>query len=344
MTTLTPFPFVFVGDGIVEEDSNEWLRQVKLFALSRSESDKIKVFELCLAPGSPAEAWYDNLDPDKLSFKSICQAFQKTFPSVQYAPLPAWIPLERVEMCVLREEDLGRDIEEEGTGLMLPAHVAYARRIQKLAAAVPEAEAQLVSSARHRLPPSVRAIVPKHVKSWDAYVDSIMQATSYDLLKIQERSGGVPGGAAYNGGGGAAPSLSRHESSRRSSYSRTASNGYPNGAATGAASDLPAPHVVEFANGSDNLMPDAVPVHVSSGSEAGSPTTVYGPNYSPSRAMANGARPYYASASPTHVAGFGGSPYDRDTPSAPPMAQTRSWLQTGGSQQSGAARGWQRGQ
>jgi len=339
--TSTPFPFVFVGDGIVEEDSNEWLRQVKLFALSRSEIDKIKVFELCLASGSPAEAWYDSIDPDNLSFKSICQAFQKTFPAIQYTPLPAWIPLERLEMCVLREEDLGRDIEEEGTGLMLPAHVTYARRIQKLAAAVPDAEAQLVGTARHRLPPSVRAVVPKHVKSWDAYVDAIMQVTSYELLKIQERSGAVPGGAAY--GGGAPPNLSRHESSRRSSYSRTASNGYPNGAATGAASDLPAPHVVEFANGTDHGAQGEVPVHISSGSETGSPTTPYGPNYSPSRTMANGTgRPaYYASASPTHAPGFSAPAYERDTPSAPPMSQTRSWLQTGGS---GGARTWQRGQ
>jgi hypothetical protein len=341
MTTFTPFPFVFVGDGIVEEDPNEWLRQVKLFALSRGEGDKIKVFELCLAPGSPAEAWYDNLDPDKMSFKSICQAFQKTFPGMLHTPLPAWIPLERLEMCVLREEDLGRDIEEEGTGFLLPAHVAYARRIQKLSAAVPGAEAQLVANARHHLPPSVRAIVPKHAKSWDAYVDAIMQVTSSDLLKIQERSGGVPGGAAY--GGGAAPNLSRHESSRRSSYPRTASNGYANGAATGAAaSDFPAPHIVEFANGSDTGSPDAVPVHISSGSEAGSPTNVYGPNYSPSRTMANG-RPYYATASPTHMNGFSASPYDRDTPSAPPMAQTRTWLSTNGSSQPGAARAW-RGQ
>jgi len=330
MTTLTPFPFVFVGDGIVEEDPNEWLRQIKLFALSRSENDKLKVFELCLAPGSPAEAWYDNLDPEKVTFKSVCQAFQKTFPGVQYAPLPAWIPLERLEMCVLREEDLGRDIEEEGTGLMLPAHVAYARRVQKLAAAIPDAEAQLVAAARHRLPPSVRAVVPKHVKSWDLYVDSITQVTSYDLLKIQERSGAVPGGAA-------ASSLSRHESLRRSSYSRTASNGYPLNGAAAASHDLPAPHVVEFANGVDNGVPGAVPVHVSSGSEAGSPTSPYGPNYSPTRTMANGARAYYQ-ASPTN--GFAAAtPYDRDTPSAPPTAQTRTWLQAA---PSGAARGWQR--
>lgn len=330
MSSFTPFPFVYVGDGIVEEDPNEWLRQVKLFALSRSESDKIKVFELCLAPGSPAEAWYDNLNPEKMSFKAICQSFTKTFPGIQYTPLPAWIPLERLEMCVLREEDIGRDIEEEGTGLMLPAHVAYARRIQKLAASVPDAESQLVASARHRLPNSVRSYVPKHVKSWDAYVDAIHQVTTYDILKVQERSNGVPSGAASSGAGGAAAyaatnGMSRHDSLRRASYSRTASSNGGGGGYGHPASDFPAPQVVEFATAGGDGMASAHPAHVSSSSES-SPTSTYPNGYSPNRSMSNSRGQYYPSASPTHMAGHGASPYERDTPSAPPMVQTRTWL------------------
>lgn len=336
--SLTPFPFVFVGDGIVEEDPQEWLRQVKLFALSRSESDKIKVFELCLAPGSPVEGWYDSLHPDKASsFKSLCQAFSKQFPGTPYTPLPAWLPLERLETCVLREQDIGRDIEEEGTGLMLPAHVAYARRIQKLAAAVPEPEGQLVANARHRLPPSVRACIPKHLKSWDAYVDAVLSVSTYDILKAQERAGGGVAGSngaslygAASGAYGAPPTLSRHESARRTngSYSHSSSSAAAQAQAAASgynASDLPAPHVVEFLAPSEGGPAAAVPT------SEHSPTSYdFNNKTSPSQ-----RRGYYPSAS-------NGIPYDRDTPSAPPMVQTRSWLQTERSPQSNgsAPRAW----
>ncbi|KAF8323911.1 hypothetical protein DL93DRAFT_2162020 [Clavulina sp. PMI_390] len=318
MTSISPFPFCFVGDGVVDEDANEWMRQVKLFALGRSDADKVKVFELCLAPNSPAEAWFDGLNPEKLSFKAICQAFQKTFTTVQYTPLPAWIPLERLEMCLLREEDIGREVVEAGTGLVLPAHVHYARRIQKLAMSVPDDEAMLVANARHRLPPSVRAIVPKHVKSWESFVDAILQVPTVNLLRIQERAGGVPTGAAAGAGGyGSASSAAggRHDPHRRMSYSRTTS---------GTGSGLPAPHVVEFSATAGDVPTSAIPAHVSSSEN--SPTGTYPNGYSPTRNMSHGARQYYPSGtSPTHVGGPNGAvPYDRNTPSAPP--QTRTWL------------------
>jgi len=319
-----------VGDGIVEENPLEWLREVRLFGVGHDEEDQIKIFELCLAPGSPALSWFDSLDSRiRGSFKTLVYAFRKEWPSVPHLPLPAWLPLDRLEQCMLREEDLGRDVIEESTGLILPSHVAYARRIRRLAAAVdvddPHAptQANLVAEARRRLPAALRACVSKGIKTWDAYVMAVCEVPTAEIAKAaaamtrERHSNGTTNGADHR------PRMAH-------SYSTPPINGkhYSNGATNGyhSASELPAPHIIYQADGDVDGFPTVnINPHVTSPTDSTFPRTG-----SPSTFSMNGAAPYL-----------------RETPSAPPTTfpTSRSWLSTGShrSPNSSSAGTWNRG-
>ncbi|KAF8336255.1 uncharacterized protein EI90DRAFT_3045069 [Cantharellus anzutake] len=316
MRPISVFPRLFVGDGVVEEDPSEWLREVRLFSIGHEEEDQLKIFELCLAPGSPAMAWFDSLDSrSRGSFKGLVYAFRKEWPSVPHLPLPSWLPLDRLEQCVLREEDLGRDVIEESTGLILPSHVAYARRIRRLAVAVDVDDPQnppqpnLVADARRRLPTALRVCVSKGIKTWDAYVMAVCDISTAEIAKVaanmarERHANGHPNGTT-NG--------ADHRPRPAHAYSAPTTNGrqYPNGHANGngyhASSDLPAPHIVYQADEEGGSFPATnINPHITSPTDPTFPR-----NDSPSMYSATGAAPYH-----------------RDTPSAPPMA-SRSWLST----------------
>lgn len=316
MTPAMPFPFVFIGDGIADEDAAEWLRQVRLYGLGHTEDDKIRVFELCIAPGSPAWEWYDHLDSrTRNSFKAIVHEFKKEYAALflPYLPLPSWLPLERLEQCVIREEDLGRDVLEERTGLVLPAHMAYARRIRRLSAAVyDQPEGPLVAEARRRLPPALRACISKQVKTWDGYVDALMEISTSEIEKAQHDIDPHERTWAAN--------TMRHsptQLSNMASYSQSKHGTY--GQQSPTTDQPPAPHITFHPQNEPitNGIPSAIPVHVSSPTENAFPRSMM---HSPHRTHAHGRGSPYSG---------GVEPYSRDTPSAPPIHPTgRSWLQT----------------
>jgi len=313
MLPLSPFPSVFVGDGIADEDPAEWLRQVRLYSLGRPEEDQIKVFQLCLALGSPAEAWYNHLGSrGRTSFKEIVHEFKKVYPAIPYMPLPPWLPLERLEQCALRDEDVGRDVVEEGTGLLLPSHIAYARRIRRLAAVVDEPEGPLVSDARSRLPAAVRARVSKRANTWESYVDAVMNISSHEIENAMESGDPNPG---WQNDPHMAPHPAQHMPSSRTKYSAQ----YTRSHSHSVSSDLPPPPHVSFHSQNDpaaSMPSQSIPVHITSPTERSFPPSA---NYSPMRANGSRGAPY-----------VGVSPYPRDTPSAPPSTHptSRSWLQT----------------
>jgi len=316
-----------VGDGIVEESPSEWLREVRLYSFGHQEEDQIKIFELCLAPGSAALSWFDSLDSrTRGSFKSLVYAFRKEWQSPPPLPLPTWLPLDRLEQCVLREEDLGRDVIEESTGLILPSHVAYARRIRRLAVAVDvddphgPSQANLVADARRRLPAALKACISKGIKTWDAYVMAVCDVPTAEIAKAaaaiaRERHPNGTMNGTMNG--------NDHRPRMAHSYS-SPTNGkhYSNGTTNGyhSSSELPAPHIIYQADGEVDGFPAVnINPHVTSPTEGTFP-----PNGSSTAFGINGAAPY------------------RD---APPAPTSRSWLSTSThrSPNSASAGTWARG-
>jgi len=318
-----------VGDGIVEESPSEWLREVRLYSFGHQEEDQIKIFELCLAPGSAALSWFDSLDSrTRSSFKTLVYSFRKEWPAVPVLPLPNWLPFDRLEQCVLREEDLGRDVIEESTGLILPSHVAYARRIRRLSVAVDvddphgPSQATLVTEARRRLPSALKACLSKGLKTWDAYVLAVSDVPTAEIAKAaaamaRERH---PNGTMN---GNDRPRMAH-------SYSSSPTNGkhYSNGTTNGyhSSSELPAPHIIYQADGEVDSFPTVnINPHVTSPTDGTFPRT----------------------GSPSTFGMNGGAPYLRDTPSAPPtmFPTSRSWLSTATnrSPNSSSAGTWTRG-
>jgi len=185
----------------------------------------------------------------------------------------------------------------------------YSRRLA--AAVYDQPEAPLVADARRRLPPALRACISKQAKTWDGYVDALMEISTSEIEKAQQ--GIDPHERTWAATNNVRQSPT--QLANMASYSQSKHGTY--GQHSPSMDQPPAPHVIFHPSNEpiNNGIPSAVPVHVSSPTENAFPRSTHSPR---THAHARGPQPY-----------AGVAPYPRDTPSAPPMHPAgRSWLQT----------------
>ncbi|KAJ6533138.1 hypothetical protein B0H19DRAFT_1383766 [Mycena capillaripes] len=126
---------LFKGDGI-GENATDFLNAIRrriLLSPTWKDEEKLEFFELSLKSGRYAKSWYNRLGAtEKDTFKNLVTAFQKQWPEKEMAEKEKGELHEELLSLVLRPEDVGVRIEEDG--IQEWGHVRWVVKAAELAA------------------------------------------------------------------------------------------------------------------------------------------------------------------------------------------------------------------
>lgn len=123
------FPFL-AADPDVEDDPepNTWIRRFELmWDSTSSDKDKIRAFELVLAPNSPAEDWFTALG-NKATWRDIKTEFLSNWPPPKGSKVSRTSRKERMFSYKLEENEIGELMEYGKTKEL--SHIVWAKKVE----------------------------------------------------------------------------------------------------------------------------------------------------------------------------------------------------------------------
>ncbi|KAJ6470312.1 hypothetical protein DFH09DRAFT_1344546 [Mycena vulgaris] len=142
-----------------------------LMAYDAKDEARLYRFENGLAPGAPAEKWWDELEAkDKATWADLMTAFKKKWPRT-----------------VLYVGDLGKLVGPEDDKML--AHLRWAADMRPLVEAIKDPTMLLNSDVRKTLLLEVRAVLPRTgLTTWDKWFDAVEALDGEALQDELERS------------------------------------------------------------------------------------------------------------------------------------------------------------
>lgn len=185
MSTKKNLPDFFVGEYSKNEKPEYWLRNLeRSWESSTKDEEKIRQFELSLAPGREAETWFDDLSQaDKADWKALKKAFQKRWPLEKVKAESKEMMMAKLREMQLEAGDVGKLVEKDGEEEY--AHVMWARKLKRMAIRIGDDNGLLIASVRERLPPAVRALMPAGSEdSWEKFTEGLVEIS---VERVKER-------------------------------------------------------------------------------------------------------------------------------------------------------------
>ncbi|KAF7348940.1 CCHC-type domain-containing protein [Mycena venus] len=178
-------PRLFRGDGINENatDFLNTIRRRNLLSPTWKDEEKLEFFELSLKSGSYAKSWYNKLPAtEKDTFKNLAAAFQKQWPEKEMAEKEKGELHEELLSLVLRPEDVGVRIEEDG--IQEWGHVRWAIKAAELAAHVGDSGG-LVPQVLKNIPDSLLLRLGPKRGTWPELVQTMKDVPSTDITSVR---------------------------------------------------------------------------------------------------------------------------------------------------------------
>lgn len=183
--TTSPF---WGDDEHGEENPQDFLKAMQRWGLNKSNAtnaQKLENFGLNLKSNSVAEQWWDALPTnDNDTWDHLVSTFKKCWPSK--APTVKTIEEKQaaLEGTRISEEEVGKHVMTNGIEEF--AHVVWADKIEKLTAAIPDANGLLISTVRKSMPKALQKVTGSGHTTWTAFCRAVRTAT---LSQIDEAKG-----------------------------------------------------------------------------------------------------------------------------------------------------------
>jgi hypothetical protein len=180
---------LFWGDG---EHNNEHpqdflnaIRRIFIMKPDTPDTQKLWVFKLHLKSGSAAEQWWDALPPmDKESWHQFCQAFDGRWPERTPTAKTVGEKLTELEHTTITEEEVGTRVRIHGMEEF--AHMAWANRIKRCAAAILDTQGLLISTVRKAMPKVLWKVTGTTHTDWTSFCSAIHKVTLTQINKAKE--------------------------------------------------------------------------------------------------------------------------------------------------------------
>lgn len=180
--------FFFYGNGRAGENPQDFIKKFESKDLkdTMSEDQKMTAFSNRLKSGNTAEEWYKDLLPgDKVDWLAVKKAFATRWPKKKSSSRSAHDKSNRLKDRVLKPEELGVWIEEDGRDEL--SHVLWADKALMLANDVPDPAGLLIPEVRHRLPVVLRECLALEYTTWEEFLKAVKAVSKTSLDNTMEK-------------------------------------------------------------------------------------------------------------------------------------------------------------
>jgi hypothetical protein len=146
------------------------------------DAQKLRAFELHLRSGSAAKQWWNALSPtDKDTWEHLLLVFKARWPDKTPTVKTVEEKQAALERTKITEEEVGTRVKVLGVEEF--AHVVWADKIEKLAAAIPDTNGLLIGSTRKAMPKVLQKVTGSGHTNWTSFCSAVRAAT---LAQIEE--------------------------------------------------------------------------------------------------------------------------------------------------------------
>jgi hypothetical protein len=136
------------------ENPQDFIGSIEILFLQKTattNTQKLRAFELHLKSGSIAKQWWNALSStDKDTWEHLLQAFRMRWPDRMPTVKTIKEKQAALERTKITEEEVGTRVKVHRVEEF--AHIIWANKIEKLAAAIPDTNGLLISSTRKAMP------------------------------------------------------------------------------------------------------------------------------------------------------------------------------------------------
>ena len=177
---------LFHGDYSNSEEPAHWFVQFQLALLDTwSEAAKIHRFQLQLAPGGYTDEWFNKLPAsDRASLAAIRMAFLKQWPPMKHAK---WLKLqqkERVREQGLKEEEVGKWVQEGRVGDY--GQNVWVDRVMRLALSMGNMDGSLIEYAIETALAALKDHLEDGYDSWEDFIQAVREIPAARLRRSKE--------------------------------------------------------------------------------------------------------------------------------------------------------------
>ncbi|KIM53753.1 hypothetical protein SCLCIDRAFT_31669 [Scleroderma citrinum Foug A] len=184
-TTAKTLPH-FHGDYSNSEEPAHWFAQFQLVLPDMwSEAAKVQRFQLQLAPGGYTEEWFDALPAsDQASLAAIRTAFLKRWPPTKWAKWSRLQQRERIRELGLKEEEVGKWVQEGCIGDY--GQNIWADRAMRLVLSMGDTDGTLIEYAIETMPVVLRDHLDDGYDLWEDFVQVVREIPAARLCRGKE--------------------------------------------------------------------------------------------------------------------------------------------------------------
>ena len=177
---------LFHGDYSDKDKPTHWFTQFQLALPDTwSEAAKLQRFQMQLAPGGYVDEWFNALSvSERSSLASIRAAFLKQWPPTKQAKWTKVQQKERVRDQSLKEEDIGKWVQEGRVGDY--GQNVWAERVMKLALSMGDADGTLIEYVIETAPLILHDHLEEGYDSWEEFIQAVQKVPAAKLWCSKE--------------------------------------------------------------------------------------------------------------------------------------------------------------
>jgi hypothetical protein len=176
--------------GWPDQDPEAFIRNVErqtILSSVTTAAEKARYLMLCLEVKSPADKWFQSLDPAvKMDWAQLEPAFRLQWVAHQ---APEWTKLEKTKDLLnhrLKPEDVGKMVPFRGTSEY--THVVWAEEVQAMAQDLEiNARSEYIYQAFNNLPTAVKDSIEGEVTDWTTFIAEV-KAIKIEKLKARAKT------------------------------------------------------------------------------------------------------------------------------------------------------------
>ena len=183
--TLTKFSGDDEHDDKIPQDFMDSIEILFIRTPSATDAQKLRAFKLHLRSGSVAKQWWIALPTNrKDTWERLAQAFQAKWPVK--TPTVKTIEEKRtaLEGTRITEEEIGTRVKIRGVEEL--AHVIWADKIERLAAAIPDTNGLLIGNIRKTMPKILQKVTGSGHTDWASFCNAVRTATLTQIDEAKE--------------------------------------------------------------------------------------------------------------------------------------------------------------
>lgn len=180
---------LFWGDDEHEDENpRDFINAIeRQFSLKTNISDaqKLRTFELNLKAGSVANQWWDGLSSgDNDTWEHLVASFAKRWPNKPPTVKTVEEKQAALERTTITEEEVGKRVKVKGVEEF--AHVVWADKVERLAAAIPDTNGLLIGAVRKKMPRILQKVTGSGHTDWALFCKAVRTATLSQIDEARE--------------------------------------------------------------------------------------------------------------------------------------------------------------